>query len=118
VEHEGRVWFQAVPACPRPASKAAQEDRLTQYPTEERGLYHLTPSGWIRQDKPPFPTDRAETWSYQIIYISDDAKERIWLTRIWKDCHLDSGDRKALRGRFGMPVDLQTGRNITLQCDV
>lgn len=91
---------------------------MSEYPTEDRGFYHLTQSGWIRRDADPFPNDRVETWSYQAIYLSDDAKERIWLTRIWKDNHLSSGDRKALRGRFGIPVELQTGRNVTLQCEV
>lgn len=91
---------------------------MTQFPTEERGFFHLTQNGWIRKDENPFPEDRVETWSYQVIFLSDDAKEHIWLTRVWKSSHLDSGDRKALRGHFGMPVDLQTGRHITLQCDV
>jgi len=91
---------------------------LTDYPTEDRGFYHLTQGGWIRRDATPFPSDRVETWSYQAIYLSKDAKEHICLTRVWKDNHLASGDRKALRGRFGIPIELQTGRNITLQCDV
>ena len=91
---------------------------MGQFPTEDRGFYHLTQSGWIRKDNTPFPQDRVETWSYQAIYLSDDAKERIWLTRIWKDGHCDSSDGKSLRDRFGMPIDLQTDRNITLQCDV
>ena len=91
---------------------------MSEYPTEERGFYHLTQSGWMRRDDSPFPKDRVETWSYQAIHLSDDAKERIWLTRIWKDTHLSSDDRKALRGRFGIPIELQTDRNITLQCEV
>jgi len=91
---------------------------LSEYPTEVRGFYHLTSSGWVRRDESPFPDDRVETWSYQAIYLSDHAKERIWLTRIWKDDHLASGVRKALRGRFGFPVEIQTDRHITLQCEV
>ena len=87
-------------------------------PTEDCGFYHLTPAGWVRRDAAPYPNDRVETWSYQAFHLSDDAKERICLTRIWMDNHLASDDREALRGRFGMPVELQTGRNITLQCDV
>jgi hypothetical protein len=91
---------------------------LSEYPREELGFYHLTNGGWIRKDAAPFPGDRVETWSYHIIYLSDDAKERIWLTRVWKDNHLASGERKALRGRFGIPVEIQPDRNITIQCDV
>jgi hypothetical protein len=91
---------------------------LSQDPTEERGFFHLTQSGWIRKDAMPYPGDRVETWSYQAIHLSDDAKDRIWLTRIWKDKHVASGDRKALRGRFGIPVDIHTDRHITLQCEV
>ena len=51
---------------------------------------------------------------------SDDAKEQIWLTRVWKDKHVESADRKALRGRFGIPVEFQTDRhrNLTLQIEV
>jgi len=94
------------------------ESKVSEYPTEDRGFYHLTPAGWVRRDAVPYPKDRVETWSYQAIYLSDDAKERIWLTRIWQDEHLAGEERKALRGRFGMPVELQADRNITLQCDV
>ena len=91
---------------------------MSEDPTEERGFYHLTRNGWLRQDAMPFPGDRVETWSYQAIHLSDDAKDRIWLTRVWKDKHLDGSERKALRGRFGMPVEIQTDRHITLQCDI
>ena len=91
---------------------------VSEYPTEERGFYHLTPAGWVRKDAAPYPDNRVETWSYQAICVSDDAKECIWLTRIWKDDHLANNDRDAMRSRFGMPVELQTGRNITLQCEV
>ncbi|HET7085531.1 MAG TPA: hypothetical protein VFI23_12220 [Rhizomicrobium sp.] len=91
---------------------------MSEYPTEERGFYHLTPTGWVRKDAAPYPSGRVETWSYQVILLSDDAKERIWLTRIWKDNHVTDDDRDALRGYFGMPIEFQTGRHITLQCDV
>jgi hypothetical protein len=91
---------------------------LNQYPTQDSGLYHLTKSGWTRKDESPFPGDRVETWSYQAECPSEDAKERICLTRIWKDDHLASGDREALRGRVGMPIELQMGRNITFECEV
>lgn len=91
---------------------------MSEEPTEERGFYHLTQGGWIRKDAMPFPGDRVETWSYQVIHLSGDAKDHIWLTRIWKDKNVASLDRRALRGRFGMPIEIQTDRHITLQCDV
>lgn len=91
---------------------------MAQFPTQDTGLYHLTRGGWVRRDKAPFPQDRVETWSYQSECPSEDAKERICLVRIWKDGHVTGDDRKTLRGLFGMPVELQTGRNITLECEV
>lgn len=91
---------------------------MTDYPTEDRGFYHLTNNGWVRRDAAPFPSNRVETWSYQAIHLSDDAKDRIWLTRVWKDNHLARDERKALRGQFGIPVEIQMDRNITIQCEV
>ena len=97
-----------------------QEDKLNEYPIEELGFYHLTNNGWVRKDATPFPENGVETWSYQMTCPSEDAKEQIWLTRVWKDKHVESADRKALRGRFGIPVEFQTDRhrNLTLQIEV
>lgn len=90
---------------------------MTQYPSEDTGLYHLTRSGWIRKDRQPFPHDRIETWSYQAEYPAEDAKEQICLVRVWKDDGVaELGE--LLRHRFGMPVLPQTDRNITLECEV
>ena len=91
---------------------------MKQYPIQEKGLYHLTPKGWIRRDNAPYPPDRLETWSYAAECPSDDAKEQVCLRRIWK-ARLDSGsDHEALRSRFGIPVALQTNRNVLLECEV
>jgi len=91
---------------------------MDSYPTQDSGLYHLTRNGWLRQDRAPFPEGRLETWSYQAECPAEDAKEQICLRRIWKDAQLTLQESEALRGRFGMPVALQTSRNITLECDV
>jgi hypothetical protein len=89
-----------------------------QYPTEDDGLYHLTRSGWVRKDRSPFPQDRVETWSYRAECPAEDAKEQVCLVRIWRDEHLSAQECETLHARFGMPVSLQTGRNITLECEV
>ena len=91
---------------------------MSEEESEESGFYHLTRSGWVRQDTLPYPGERVETWSYQAVHVSDDAKDQIWLTRVWKDTHIDSGDRKALRVRFGIPIAAEPKRHITVQCEV
>jgi len=88
------------------------------YPIEDNGTYHLTRHGWIRKDTEPFPEDRIETWSYQAECPADDAKEQVCLRRTWKEPRLTDQERDVLRDLFGIPVALQTGRNITLECEV
>lgn len=88
------------------------------YPTEDAGIYHLTRAGWLRKDHAPFPCDRIESWIYQAECPAEDAKEQVCLRRTWKDAHLSDLERDGLRNRFGMPVAIQTGRNIILECEV
>lgn len=86
------------------------------YPSEDTGFYHLTNNGWVRKDQAPFPPARLETWSYQAEFPAEDAKERIYLTRVWKD-EGAAGMREILHHRFGMPIVPQPDRNITLECE-
>ena len=55
-----------------------------EFPKSEQGYFHLTPTGWVRQDQVPFPQDRCETWLYEMEWPQEDAKERVTLTRIWR----------------------------------
>ena len=91
---------------------------MSPYPTEESGLFHLTRGGWVREDNAPFPKDRIETWTYQAECPAEDANEQVCLRRVWKETHIAEEQRDALRSQFGLPVPLQTGRNITLECEV
>ena len=91
---------------------------MSPYPTQDSGHYHLTRTGWVRKDGAPFPADRIETWSYSAECPADDAKEQVCLKRIWKARELAEPERDCLRNKFGMPIGLQTGRNITFECEV
>ncbi len=49
---------------------------MSEFPKTDRGYFHLTEHGWMRQDLPPFPANRAETWRYEMERPAEDAKER------------------------------------------
>ena len=82
-------------------------------PSRVEGYLHLTPTGWVRRDAAPYPKDRVETWRYEAERPSDDAKERVRLTRIWHDAS-DAGARLHLR--YGEAVTPSADRNVLLCC--
>ncbi len=90
----------------------------TRYPKIERGFYHLTAHGWQRQDVQPFPDDRLETWAYELARPTDDAKERVCLTRTWIRPGMSSDGMQAFHTLFGQPFLPSVDRNITLECQV
>lgn len=84
----------------------------------DNGFYHLTPNGWVRQDRQPFPDDRVETWSYEMECPTEDAKDRVCLTRIWAHPQASTAERDALRRRYAQPMTATPERNVTLECQV
>jgi hypothetical protein len=74
---------------------------MSEFPKIDRGFFHLTPHGWVRQDYQPFPADRVETWSYEMECLTEDAKERACLTRIWISSSMTPQDHVAIRAHFG-----------------
>lgn len=99
-------------------SIAGQEREIAGYPIVERGFFHLTPEGWIRQDRQPFPTNRIETWAYEMNCPADDAKEQVCLTRTWASPSMSEQGRAAFHDLHGEPIRPQPMRNIKLQCEV
>lgn len=91
---------------------------MTDYPKTDDGFYHLTQHGWIRKDKPPFPEDRVETWSYSMECPAEDAKERVCLTCTWRESDTDPAQCEMLRAKFGTPVPLTSSRNIVLESEI
>jgi hypothetical protein len=91
---------------------------VSDYPKIETGFYHLTPKGWLRQDHMPVPEDRVETWSYEMVCPADDARDEVYLRRIWASPSTTSEVRDALRAKFGDPLSPTTTRNVTLECMV
>jgi hypothetical protein len=87
-----------------------------EFPKSEQGYFHLTPTGWVRQDQVPFPQDRCETWLYEMEWPQEDAKERVTLTRIWRSPSSDTATNDGLRALFGDPVAPTQSRNVTLEC--
>lgn len=91
---------------------------MANFPKIDFGLFHLTPSGWQRQDCEPFPADRMETWRYRLFCQAVDAKERVSLTRIWTKTDTSRDGAEALHRRFGEPLAATPERNVMLECDV
>ena len=87
-------------------------------PKIERGFYHLRSDGWCRKDQMPFPEDRLETWAYEMEQPTDDAKERISMTRTWKRPGISSERLKGLHACFGEALLPTVSRNVTLECEV
>ncbi|HJT41944.1 MAG TPA: hypothetical protein VJ750_00430 [Rhizomicrobium sp.] len=88
------------------------------FPKNECGFFHLTPEGWVRKDRQPFPQNRVETWAYEMECLAEDAKERVCLTRTWILPEIHSEAYKSLHARFGEPISSTTERNVTLECEV
>lgn len=99
-------------------STARKQHNILAYPRIERGFFHLTPEGWIRQDHQPFPKDRMETWAYESECPADDAKEQAYLTRTWACPAVSEQGRAAFKMLHGQPVQPQPMRNVTFQCEV
>jgi len=93
-------------------------EAMREFPRTDRGYFHLTPHGWMRQDLPPFPADRAETWRYELECPAPDAKERVCLTKIWSRPDLSAEGLAALQSRYGEPLLPTPDRNVTLECSV
>ena len=88
------------------------------FPKIECGFFHLTPDGWVRRDREPFPKNRVETWAYEMECLAEDAKERVCLTRTWVQPEFPSQARENLHFRFGEPMAATPERNVTLECEV
>jgi hypothetical protein len=77
----------------------------------DRRYFHLTPNGWIRRDKLPFPQDRVETWVYETQPVGEDADVAVRLLRLWSDAAMTAATRDALRARFGRVAAPKPDRN-------
>jgi hypothetical protein len=82
----------------------------------DEGYFHLSPRGWCRKDKQPFPWDRFETWHYEMDRPSAVAKQQVHLTRIWIRRDVPESERRTLRGRFGEAVAPEVDKSILVQC--
>ena len=91
---------------------------MSEYPRIDSGFFHLTPQGWVRQDHQPFPTDRVETWSYEMECPAEDVREQVCLRRIWTNSKITPQHRDAIRAHFGEALLPTTERNVTLECQV
>lgn len=91
---------------------------MSEYPKSDSGFFHLTPQGWVRRDRQPFPEDRLETWSYEMECPAEDAKEHVCLTRIWVNSRVTPQDHDVIHARFGEPLLPTAERNIVLECRV
>lgn len=86
------------------------------FPRRESGYFHLTPKGWVRGDRSPFPADRCETWLYEMEWPHEDAKEQVTLTKVWVSPSATANDD--LRTRFGDAVAPTPERNVKLECRI
>ncbi|HTQ13595.1 MAG TPA: hypothetical protein VMH86_06945 [Rhizomicrobium sp.] len=78
----------------------------------DSGLMHLTPNGWMRKDKPPWPAGRVESWAFEAERPSTDAKQHVRLTRTWT-----APGAPALHARFGEePIAPREDRHISIDC--
>lgn len=92
---------------------------MARYPQVHLGYFHLTETGWIRQREiAPLPNGCQETWRYESEQLSEEAKERVCLTRVWSRPDASPQTLEALHARFGEPLEPTPARNVTLECDV
>jgi hypothetical protein len=81
----------------------------------DKGYFHLTPRGWVRQDQLPHPEDRVETWLYQP-EPEESAEIQLCLTRVWIDPGMTVRERDALRAKFARPQRIMAERNLMREC--
>ncbi len=84
----------------------------------DRGHFHLTPNGWVRCDDEPYPSNRVETWLYEMDQPEEDSKEFDTLTRLWVSETVSPVAREALRARFGEPLVVTKNRKLVIQSRV
>jgi hypothetical protein len=82
----------------------------------DKGYFHLTPKGWMRQDDLPYPENRVETWLYEMVCPAEDAKDRVSLIRVWFNQGWSAKAREALRSQYGEPLLATPERNVTMEC--
>ena len=91
---------------------------MNDFPKTDHGFFHLTQEGWVRQDLQPFPSNRVETWQFEMDWPAEDAKERVCLTKVWGLPGAEPGTLKALHAHYGAPVPPTPERNVTLECNI
>jgi hypothetical protein len=88
----------------------------TTYPKVDEGFFHLTATGWRRQDTSPFPADRIETWRFRSETPADDAKQQVHLERLWICHHTPAEERDQIRAHFGYPFRASHDLHLTIDC--
>ncbi len=80
----------------------------------DKATYHLTPSGWVRQDDPPH--DRVETWLRIMTQASGWSREFVnWMCE-WASPDWARDKRDELRTKF--PIPDKPGRHDEQRRDV
>ena len=90
----------------------------SQISENESGYFNLTPDGWLRNDSEPFPSNRLETWKYQLERPAPDAKDEVTLTRVWISKDVTDAQSVVLHVRRGEAVQATLNRNVVLDCRV
>jgi hypothetical protein len=91
---------------------------MSAYPRADDGYFHLTDTGWVRHDWQPFPSDRLETWKYEMECAAEDAKEQVCLTKVWSNPNTSGEHIAAMQRQFGQPLNPAKGRNVKFECKV
>ena len=94
---------------------AAQSTEAESIETDT-GYFHLSETGWIRQDHAPFPNGRLETWQYDMERPAADAKQQVKLTRVWIAPGLTDERSAALYKQFGDAVTPNHDRHVVIDC--
>lgn len=106
------------PNAPAHRGEPSRRSPMNNFPKTDHGYFHLTNDGWTRHDFLPFPSNRIETWHYEMDWPAEDAKERVCLTKIWSLPGADHGTLEALHARYGEPLPPTRERNVTLECNI
>ena len=69
----------------------------------DEGFFHLTATGWRRQDIEPYPEGRIETWLFKSSQTSGWSSEQVSMVAVWAAKNIPRADRDALRDKFPMP---------------
>jgi hypothetical protein len=80
----------------------------------DEDLFHLTPTGWARKSDEPFPSDRVETWSYDMYQASGFSKEIVTFKRVWINEEVDQAQRDEMRKKFGFPYKSTRSREVSI----